>query len=316
VIPEQEDPAHREILFGSYRIMYHVSDQRVLLTRIIHGAREIESLARKPWSSADVPVWEVSQRIAASDAERARERGVPSAGVVQEGAALGGCSLDQGDFMANDVSTKNLILVPAVITLAVTLLRLTGELLHWSPVFFNPAAGGGGAIVGIAWLVPVFGVYFGLKLAKAGLAPAALGPAIGYAVLGFALMPALGFAASKLGVPDQSLSALAVFAVLALIGAAVAYRGWPVLGRTLLAYGLAARVPVVIVMLVAMLGNWGTHYDVAPPNFPEMSPIAKWLLIGVVPQMTVWIWFTMVVGAIFGTITAAVVRRSRRPAAA
>lgn len=28
VIPEQEDPAHREILFGSYRMMYHLSDQR------------------------------------------------------------------------------------------------------------------------------------------------------------------------------------------------------------------------------------------------------------------------------------------------
>jgi len=57
--------------------------------------------------------------------------------------------------MTNEVSIKKLILVPAVITLAVTLLRLTGELMHWSKALFNPAAGGGGAIVGIAWLVPV-----------------------------------------------------------------------------------------------------------------------------------------------------------------
>src|SRR5258707_14938856 len=77
--------------------------------------------------------------------------------------------------MTNDVSIKKLILVPALITLAVTLLRLTGELMHWSKALFNPAAGGGGALVGIAWLVPVFGVYFGLKLAGAGLAPAAVG---------------------------------------------------------------------------------------------------------------------------------------------
>ncbi len=47
--------------------------------------------------------------------------------------------------MTNDVSIKKLILVPALITLAVTLLRLTGELMHWSKALFNPAAGGGGA---------------------------------------------------------------------------------------------------------------------------------------------------------------------------
>lgn len=218
--------------------------------------------------------------------------------------------------MANDVSIKKLILVPSVITLAVTLIRLTGELMHWSPKLFNPAAGGGGAIVGIAWLVPVFGAYFGLKLARAGQAPAGSGRAIGYAVLGFLLLPALGFAAMKLGVPDQSFTAFGVFIVLAIIGAAIAYRGWPALGRTLLAYGLAARIPVIIVMLFAILGNWGTHYDVPPPNFPEMSPIAKWLAIGVLPQLTIWIWFTMAAGAICGAIAAAVTGRARRPATA
>ena len=46
-----------------------------------------------------------------------------------------------------------------------------------------------------------------------------------------------------------------------------------------------------------MLGNWGTHYDVAPPGFPEMGPISKWILIGLLPQLTIWIWFTMAVGA-------------------
>lgn len=218
--------------------------------------------------------------------------------------------------MANDVSIKKLIVVPSLITLAVTLLRLTGELMHWSPTLFNPAAGGGGAIVGIAWLVPVFGIYFGLKLANAGQAPSAAGPAIGYCILGFALMPALGFGAVKLGLQPQGFAAFAVFIVLSVIGTAVAYRGWPAQGRTLLAYGLAARVPVVIVMLFAMLGNWGTHYDVPPPNFPEMSLIAKWLLIGVLPQLTIWIWFTSTAGAIFGAIAVAATGRTRRPATA
>jgi len=73
--------------------------------------------------------------------------------------------------VANEVETRKLILVPALITLAVTLLRLTGELLHWSKTLFNPEAGGGGALVGITWLAPVFGAYFGFKLARAGLGP-------------------------------------------------------------------------------------------------------------------------------------------------
>jgi len=217
--------------------------------------------------------------------------------------------------MANDVPLKKLILVPAVITFGVTLLRLVGELMHWSPRLFNPAPGGGGALVGIAWLVPVFGIYFAFKLADAGDRPASAGAAIGYALLGTLLMPALGFAAIKLGMPQQSLSTFAVFVVGAIAGTLIAFRGWPALAKTLLAYGLAARIPVVIVMLVAMLGNWGTHYDVAPPDFPAMGPIAKWLLIGVLPQMTIWIWFTIAVGALFGGFVA-LKGRAQHPATA
>ena len=157
--------------------------------------------------------------------------------------------------MTNDVSIKRLILVPSVITLAVTLLRLTGELMRWSPTLFNPAAGGGGAIVGIAWLVPVFGIYFAVKLAGAGERPSSAGAAIGYPLLGGLVLPVMGFVASKLGAPPQSFTIFGVFIVGAVAGAVIAFRGWPALGRTLLGYGLAARIPVAIVMLFAILGN-------------------------------------------------------------
>jgi hypothetical protein len=70
------------------------------------------------------------------------------------------------------------------------------------------------------------------------------------------------------------------------------------------------------VMLAAMLGNWGTHYDLPPPDFPPMGPIAKWVLIGLLPQMTIWIWFTIAAGALVGAIAAAVTGRARRPALA
>src|SRR5215467_15987762 len=55
------------------------------------------------------------------------------------------------------LSIGKLIVVPAVITLAVTILRLVGELENWAPPFFNKHPGGGGALIGISWLPIVFG---------------------------------------------------------------------------------------------------------------------------------------------------------------
>jgi len=216
--------------------------------------------------------------------------------------------------MSDDASVRpgSLILVPAVITLAVTLLRLVGELQGWSPLFFSKEAGGGGALVGISWLVLVFGAWFGWKLAKAGQGPGAVGRAIGLTILAFAILPVLGFAANAAGMSQQSLSTFAVYVVGAIVGLVIGLRAWPALGRTLLAYAFAARIPVALVMLVAILGNWGTHYDVAPPNFPAMAPLSKWLLIGLLPQMTIWIWFTVVVGSLFGILAGAL--GSRRTA--
>ena len=82
-----------------------------------------------------------------------------------------------------------------------------------------------------------------------------------------------------------------------------------------MAYGLAARIPVVLVMLAAILGNWGTHYDVPPsPEFPAMAPLAKWFAIGVLPQMSVWIWFTVAVGSLVGIVAGAIASRGRAAA--
>jgi hypothetical protein len=209
---------------------------------------------------------------------------------------------------------RKLILVPAVVTLAVTLLRLVGELAGWSPTLFSREAGGAAALVGIVWLVPVFGVYFALKLARAGQGPAGPGPALGWALFGLALVPAAGFVSARLGVPQQSLTTLVVFVVAAVLGTALVFRGWPSLARTLLAYGLAARIPVTVVMLFAILGRWGTHYDALPPAFPQMSPLATWLLIGVMPQLSIWIWFTIAAGGTFGSLALALAGRRRSPA--
>jgi len=209
-----------------------------------------------------------------------------------------------------------LIFVPAVITLAVTMLRLVGELQGWSPRLFNREPGGPGALVGIAWLVPVFGAWLGWKLARAGSGPSGIGRATGLTLLGLAVVPLAGFLAATAGVPQQSLTTLGIFVVAAIVGVAIAMQAWPALGRTLLGYGFAARVPVAVVMLLAMLGNWGTHYDVAPPDFPAMSTLAKWFTIGLVPQLTIWIWYTIVFGGLFGIAAAAIARRQPAPAVA
>jgi hypothetical protein len=208
--------------------------------------------------------------------------------------------------MANP-STRRLILVPAVITLLVTLLRLVGELQQWSPRLFSREAGGGGALVGISWLVPVFGAWFGWVLGRSGERPASLGKALGLTVLAIAIMPAAGLAARALGLSELSLSTLLVYAVVSVVGLLLAMWQWPTLGRVLLAYALAARIPVALVMLFAILGDWGTHYDVMPQGAPDMpSPIVKWLIIGLLPQLTIWLWVTVAIGGLFGILAAAI----------
>ncbi len=214
---------------------------------------------------------------------------------------------------ADDRRPGNLILVPALITLAVTLLRLVGELQNWSPRFFSRAAGGGFALVGISWLVPIFGIYFGIKLARAGGGPARAGVGIALMVLAIALVPLTGVVANLAGMPMQGRRVGLLFDAASLVGAVIAWRGWPRLGRTLLAYALAARIPVAIVMLIAVYANWGTHYDVAP-GLPAMSPFLKWVWIGLLPQMTIWIWFTLAIGGLFGLVAGAIAARGQRTA--
>jgi hypothetical protein len=69
-------------------------------------------------------------------------------------------------------------------------------------------------------------------------------------------------------------------------------------------------------MLPAIIGHWGTHYDALPPNWPAMDPVKTWALIGLLPQMTLWIGFTLIAGMLSGAIAAAAVRGRRQEAVA
>jgi hypothetical protein len=200
-----------------------------------------------------------------------------------------------------------LIFIPAVITLAVTILRLVGELRHWPRALFNPDAGGPGALVGISWLPLVFGIYFALKLLGAGEGPSDAGRAIRLAIVGVVLfVGGIIMLAPQINFPGKIVVALLLW----LVAVGLQYSGWPRLCKTLLAYGYAARIPVAILMYFAIRGEWGTHYDVLPPNFPADTAFwPKYMLIAFLPQMVLWIAFTVVNGALTGSITAYVKRR-------
>src|SRR5262249_29530470 len=60
----------------------------------------------------------------------------------------------------------SLLLVPTLVTLGVTIARLVGERMGGGAPWFSSASDGF-AVVGIVWLVPVFGAWFGLRLARA-----------------------------------------------------------------------------------------------------------------------------------------------------
>jgi hypothetical protein len=218
--------------------------------------------------------------------------------------------LEGGESMdSNQINVNKLVAAAALITLAVTLLRLVGELLGWSRALFSPEAGGGGSPVGIVWLVPVFGIYFAWRLVKAGQASVGAGRTIGFALLGLAIVIVTSIVLSLIAKPTE-IWVLIVISLVSLVGAYVAAKGWSKLASILLIYGLAARIPVAVVMFFAILGNWGTHYDVVPdPDFPAMGWFAKWVVIGLIPQLTIWVAFTVIVGAIFGGITVALVGR-------
>jgi hypothetical protein len=148
-------------------------------------------------------------------------------------------------------SIWSLIWIPVVISLGMTLLRLTGELLHWSEMWFSTATGG---------VVPVVLLY--------------------------------------------------VWAVMA-VGAAVQFLAWPELARVMSAYGLAARIPVVVVMLLAMLGNWGTHYDYVGMPGPFQMPFwPGFFWLAFFPQLVFWVSYTIVLGVLSGSIAFASVRSS------
>jgi len=145
------------------------------------------------------------------------------------------------------------------------------------------------------------GAYFGWRLGRAGVPAPHPVVSVGVPVLA-ALAGALVAALAGRLLKTSWTSNLALWGVVSILVAVAAFVSWPALGRLLLVYAYAARVPVAIVMAVAIFRHWGTHYDVPPPGFPLMPQGRRWLWIGLLPQATMWVAWTMATGAVLGAV--------------
>ena len=205
-------------------------------------------------------------------------------------------------------------LPPALVALAVTLLRLAGELGGWSEAWFSRATGGlvpVGAVswlVGITWLALPFGAWRAWKRARSGAARPRAGRAVLVAVLALVVLYGGTRLVSllRLGFPAFL---LAVWTV-GVLAAVLAWQAWPALGRVLLAYGLLSRAVVALVMLLAMRGRWGTHYDYADmPRVLDLPFGTAYLMFAFIPQIVFWVAYTIVLGMLAGTLVGALGRR-------
>jgi hypothetical protein len=211
--------------------------------------------------------------------------------------------------------TLRLVLGPSLIALAVTLLRVAGELGHWSERWFSPETGGiiprgTSWLFGITWLAAPFGAYFAIRLARAGEGTLRPWRALGWSAAGLVLVLAGLRLVWRLPIPFPPILILVWLVMIA--GAALAWVGWPALGRTLLFYGLASRLPVVVVMFLAMRGNWGTHYDYVGLPFALALPFwPRFWWLAFFPQLVFWVGFTVLLGSVAGSLAIVLFMRPR-----
>ncbi len=198
------------------------------------------------------------------------------------------------------------VVIAGILTLVLSAVRLYGELEGWDPKYFSREAGGGMALAGIAWLVPIFGLWFGARLARNGRAPARTGRAIGFPLIGFALMVGvfvLQMRVLKLEGTAASLLFWVTGPVCALFGAVA----WPAMFATNLGYGLLARLPIVAVTYWAVRAGWDVHHVKLPPSSTTLEAEKAFFLS--MAQVTLWVPFTILVGGFFGGIAAAMTRK-------
>jgi hypothetical protein len=213
--------------------------------------------------------------------------------------------------MADDTPERRitgLVILAGLVTLAVTIARLFGELQGWSPTLFGRDAGGQGAVLGITWLVPLFGFVFGRRLARTGKAPPVPVRALALLTLvAAALLGGAGYVGGSLQ-GEELRTAMGYLAIGAPLLVLLAVWIWPHGVLTNLAYGVLARAPVVVVQYVSIAREWGTHYEKVHPALPPMTADERAFGL-MLAQTTLWVPFTALVGALFAAIGVLTVRK-------
>jgi hypothetical protein len=214
--------------------------------------------------------------------------------------------------------TFSLVLVPALITLVVNVSRLVLELAGFGPPLVSAQAGGGGALLGITWLVPIFGVWFGYRLAKTGRGPSSRGRAAllsfaGVAIfLGGSLLCATVLGLVSMGTPEEPKAPEGMEYILGLgaIGILAQVIAWPRAAAVLTLYALCARLPVVAITWIAVRAGWETHFTALMPGIPPLTGDELFFALSTA-QVTIWPIFTITVGGLAAAIGAAFGGRAR-----
>lgn len=198
---------------------------------------------------------------------------------------------------------------PVLISVVVLVVRLAGELMELDPAWFAREAGGRGSIVGVFWLIPLFGFAFGWYLTGKRHAPDRPGLSIVLHLLGLAALiagVALVFGMGELEPPIG----YAVLAGAALVSLAFAWRGWRELLRYTLGYGLVVRIAVLAITGLAVLFDWDTHFTRVPEEMAA-KPRTEQLIGLCVAQLTIWVPGTVLIGGAFGSVASLIRGRHR-----
>lgn len=203
-----------------------------------------------------------------------------------------------------------LVLLTGGITLLVSVLRLVGQLWQWPATLVGSGeAGGGGALLGISWLLFVVGAWLGLH--EQGTDKARARPGRTLLLAGLALIVAFGGVAlcTKLDLlwfPDEEHPGeprgMAWFVGAFGLGTLLSIVAWPRIGLAMLAYAALARLPVVAITWLALHFDWqGTHYTQIPAFFEQPAEADRFAFLASA-QLTFWPMLTV----LFGTASAAV----------
>jgi hypothetical protein len=218
----------------------------------------------------------------------------------------------------------SLVIVPALLTLGVTVLRLVGEIRGWDPTWFGVAEAGGGtgpgegkALLGISWLIFVFGLWFGYRLVRRGDGPRSRTKALVVSLVAIAVMfggvVALG-AADLVFVPQPDNPGeprgLIYFVAVLAVGSAISAIAWGRAALVLFVYALLARIPVVIITWIALQQGWNTHYTQVPTFFTHVTEADRTAFL-LMPQATFWPAITVVFGTAMASLGALLAGRPK-----